>query len=69
MAESTQVTYTCSVCGYVNTWTRHEILRRGTRAIFRDLDSNEDVYSLPCKNPRLSCTGRRNIAVTRQERD
>lgn len=49
-------------CGYQNTWTRDEILRRDKREIYRGVQ--EDRYSLPCKNPAApACSGRYIIAI------
>ena len=67
MTTNENITYTCSRCGYPNTWTRDEILKRGTKVVYRDPEM--DRYSLPCKNPTLrpQCPERRVIDVPRKE--
>ncbi|WP_333691897.1 hypothetical protein [Chloroflexus sp.] len=57
--------YTCPKCGYLNLWTRAEILQRGKEEIYRG--DNEVVYSLRCKNPQ-GCDQRMRIAVKRREK-
>ncbi|MFQ3634182.1 hypothetical protein [Roseiflexus sp.] len=57
--------YMCSKCGYLNIWTRDEILQRGREIVYRG--DNEDVYSLRCKNPK-GCDQRMRIAVKRREK-
>ena len=70
MTQADTITYTCSECGYVNVWTRDEILRRGKKEVYRASESDvvqEDYYALPCKNPKIACRGLRTIAVEREE--
>lgn len=57
--------YTCTKCGYINIWTRDEVLQRGKELIYRGDD--EAVYSLRCKNP-AGCDQRMRIAIKRQEK-
>lgn len=57
--------YTCPKCGYLNVWTRNEILQRGQEVIYRGDD--EVVYSLRCKNP-AGCNERMRIAVKLREK-
>lgn len=57
--------YTCTKCGYINIWTRDEVLQRGKEVIYRG--ENEVIYSLRCKNP-AGCDQRMRIAITRQEK-
>ncbi|WP_298405010.1 hypothetical protein [uncultured Chloroflexus sp.] len=59
----TAVQHTCPKCGYVNVWTRDEIVQRGRIVIYRG--EREVVYSLRCKNP-VGCDQRFRIVVTRQ---
>ncbi len=66
MSETTTLTYTCQICGYPNIWTRDEVLRRGTKVTYRD--PHLERYTLRCKNPKEPpCTGRREVAVAREE--
>ena len=59
-------TYTCHRCGFVNRWSRDEILRAGTRVIFRGEEMER--YSLPCKNPaRPHCDGRHKVGIPRED--
>jgi len=44
------VTFTCSNCGYVNTYTRDEVVRKKYVTVYRD---DYEEYSVPCKNPSL----------------
>ena len=61
MAQET-LTYVCDQCGYENFWTRAEVLQRGTIELYRDGDLQR--FTLPCKNPRLACNGRRLVSVS-----
>lgn len=67
MEEEGTIKYACEVCGYQNVWTRDRILQFGRKEIFREGASDADRYSLPCCNPAFACTGRRSVAVKRQE--
>jgi hypothetical protein len=63
MNETEQISYTCQNCGYTNVWTHNEILQRGEEIIYRGDDDTEEIFSLPCKNPRLKCPQRTKVAV------
>jgi hypothetical protein len=67
MSDQDTVTYECDVCGFVNTWTRDEIVQRGEFVVYRDTTNStsteEDYYSLKCRNPRLNCPARMIVAV------
>lgn len=65
MPDTNTITYTCPQCGYQNHWTRDEVLQKGRKVTL--LGDDEDLYSLPCKNPQLDCAGRMRVAVTREE--
>lgn len=68
MSQSDTITYTCPVCGYQNTWTRDQIVQRGTKQVFRGPD-DKDRYSLACKNPAVpACSGRYVVTVEREPR-
>ena len=64
MPDNNTIEYKCDKCGYNNLWTRDEILQKGRKVTL--LGDDEDIYSLPCKNPKLNCDGRRRIAVKRE---
>jgi hypothetical protein len=61
MSTSEPITYTCRNCGYQNAWTRDEILQRGEEVVYRG--DQEEIFSLPCKNPNVNCTHRTRVAV------
>jgi hypothetical protein len=69
MADQEVVDYSCPVCGFLNRWTRDEILKLGKKKIFKDASvSQEDLYSLSCKNPAVpSCIERYIVAVEREQ--
>lgn len=64
-ADNDTIRYECPKCRYVNLWTRAEIVQRGYEEIFRGDD--EEIYSLPCKNPN-GCGHRMRVAVRRRRR-
>lgn len=41
--------YECRKCGYINIWTRDQVLQQGCEVIYRGDD--EATYLLRCKNP------------------
>lgn len=59
------VTFTCPNCGWGNTYTRNEIVRKKYVTVYRD---DYEEYSVPCKNPNLrpACSHREVIAVPRK---
>ncbi len=61
MTDPEQIRYVCPNCSYVNVWTRDEILQRGEELLYRG--ANEEIFSLPCKNPAINCTRRTRVAV------
>ncbi len=61
MSKHERVTYDCPECGYTNVWTRDEIRQRGEQVLYRG--DREEIFSLPCKNPRITCPGRMRVAV------
>jgi hypothetical protein len=66
MSNSDTVSYVCSECGYTNVWTRDEIRQRGEQVVYKgepDARDQEELFSLPCKNPKLFCRGRMLVAV------
>lgn len=65
MSDENTISYPCQECGYQNNWTRDQILQKGKKTTFLG-EEDEDLYSLPCQNPRLDCHGRRRIAVKRE---
>lgn len=69
MTDQLSIEYRCSACGFLNRWSRDEILQRGRKKIFKDAATRrEDFYSLLCKNPAMQrCTERYVIAVERVE--
>jgi hypothetical protein len=66
MANDQTITYTCDICGYVNVWTRDQIMQRGKKEIYRGGELEE--YTLACKNPNLrpECSGRHKVGVPRK---
>ncbi|MBA3944333.1 MAG: hypothetical protein H0X37_07190 [Herpetosiphonaceae bacterium] len=67
MSDATTVTYTCGACGWVNTWTRDEIVQRGDVVVYKAVPSaKEDRYSLKCRNPKFNCPGHEIVAVERK---
>ncbi len=60
-----KITYTCPNCGYINTWTRDEIDQLKQQVIYR---SDEEIYSLPCRNPhpRPACPEYYKVAVAKR---
>ena len=70
MSNTDSVTYTCPECGYVNVWTRDEVIQRGDIIDYRvtpsTLTSTEDRYSLKCRNPALLCPARMIVAIKRE---
>ena len=66
MGNNDTVTYACQECGYVNIWTKAQILQRGKKEIYRGGELDE--YTLACKNPnaRPECPGRHKIGVPRK---
>ena len=71
MSSSESVTYKCPECDYANHWTRDEVIQRGVAVVYKatpsTTSSDEDQYSLKCRNPRLNCPGRMIVAVERRE--
>jgi hypothetical protein len=69
MADQEVLDYRCDVCGFLNKWTRAEILQRGKKKIFKGTAIHqEDLYSLSCKNPAVpACTQRQVVAVEREQ--
>lgn len=61
MPDTNSITYICSKCGYTNIWTRDEIVQRGAEVVYRG--EQEELFSLPCKNPQLACPERTRVAV------
>jgi hypothetical protein len=68
MTDQLSIEYRCPACGFLNNWTRNEILQRGKKTIFKDATRKEDLYSLQCKNRTATpCIERYIIAIEREK--
>lgn len=72
MADTDTIRFTCRRpdCGYMNVWTRAEVLRKGKKTIFMGTAPATRIYVVPCKNPQApACPELRRIEVVDHEGD
>ncbi len=55
-----EVEYHCEKCGYLNRWTRDEILQDGEQLIYKGQYVYHE-YSMPCRNSKRPRCDERHI--------
>lgn len=71
MSNQNFIQFTClrPECGYLNVWTRQEVLQKAQGIIFLGTKAKSKIYLVPCKNPKApSCPEQRRIEIRDEER-